>query len=209
MDSSWANAKLLMIDADLQLICEPKYFRAHAQRNGLLIALGDDVDCVFGYNLNIPRFEEIVCRNLPFIVDAVFSRHVSYATLYKLIQILRIDKLRTLYDRLESEVLKRVRQNKYKAFWLLVALIKTKQKVDGDISNLENVVYARYFSPNKKGYIEARFLKSFIKEFDTHDKMRLFKHCLEHRECKDTYGVKMLDAFFSVCPEYEKYSILK
>lgn len=206
--NKYEKYQIATINILLEEVIKKTYLRSYNKRNTIIAAIEDTISFK-GHQLGLKWLCGIVREQIPKIIESVFNRTVNYSTLNKIIEILQISKIYKLYTILEPEIISKVKRNKFKSFWLFITLIKTKLKLKRETLTLEDIFHLRYLTPNKNGVISSLFLENFINEVPRYNKQKMFKHCLKYRQYTDTYGIGLLDVFFSICPEYKKYSFIK
>lgn len=197
------------LETILDTIQQPYYLRAYKARDELLFELSTIMISLSGKAKINTLVRKVIINKIPNLLDAVQKRKVCYSTLERIIEILDISRCKTLYLFLESDILGRVKKNKYKAFWLMLILLKTKIALDNNTLNLETVLFERYLKPNRNKKIDTNFLECYIKSVPTFNRKMLFRHCLRYRQYTDSYGNNILDILFKICPEFEKFQSMR
>lgn len=197
-------ADMKSLEELIEELQKPEYYRAYKKRDELIEQIRTTA-------LEL-RKSQLVCVGKKIIRRLylrVKHKRIAYTSFHKLIEILRIYDAPELYYYLHDIVLADVRENKYESFWFLVTLLKIKHRIDGDTERLQEIYIERYLLPNQNSRIDSKFLSTFVTEFPTYDRSKLFRHCIRYRQYHDTFGDGLLKIFLGLNPEYKKFLLLE
>lgn len=197
-----ANMKILI--QLLEEIQHPTYLRAYKKRDAKIEEIK-----IAAKDLRKSQLFSVGQKIIKSLYFRVRQKRLSFSTLYKLLDILRIFEMPELYRILEDEIIGFVHENKYKAHWFLILLLKIKNKMDGDTGLLQDVYINRYLLPNRSGRIDSSFLYDYYDNIKFLDRSKLFRNCIKYKERSDSYGKNILFVFYELYPEYKKYSVLE
>lgn len=197
-------ASIIPLQNLLEDIQQPKYLRSIKARTSRLAEINKAA--------HVLRKSQLECVGRKFVhrlMLAVRFGRMNYRTFYKLVDALRVHEITSVYFLLHNKILAFVRQNKYKARWFMIFLLKLRHKRDGDTKRLQDIFLERYLTPSADyARIDSTFLNMFLQEFPQFDRNKLFRHLIRYKKVKDTFGKSVLATFFEVCPEFSKYAIL-
>lgn len=198
-------ASIVNISNLLDEIQQPLYIHATNARTNKLIAIQKAAN-----ELRKAQLECVGRKYVYKLMTGVRFGRVNYRTFYKLVDILRVHET-SAYFILHHKILDFVTVNKYKARWFIVFLMKLRHKRDGNTKHIQDVFIKRYLSPKNdlSARIDSTFLNMFVQEYPSFDRTKLFRHLVNYKNAKDSYGKNVLSTFFEICPEYSKYAILE
>lgn len=180
------------------------YFRAYKKRDALITKIEHHID-----QLDNKTLAKYSAKYIRLFVVAVAERRMRLSTFNSLMQAFSIARNAKALRLLEKIVLSGVQKSKWKHFWLLLSVIRIKHEAKKSSIDLERNLISWYLKPNRQNKVYSTFLSNYIKHVPSFNRDLLFKHCLKHKHARDSYNKEMIDVFISICPEYEKYRIMK
>lgn len=196
-------ADITNLVALLDEIQKPTYVHATKARTNKLTAIEKAAK-----ELRKTQLERVGRQYVYKLMLAVRFGRMNYRTFYRIVDYLRIHET-SAYFIIHHKIISFVAENKYKARWFMIFLLRLRHKRDRDTKSLQDIFIDRYLTPRDNyARIDSTFLNMFVKEYPEFDRGKLFRHLVVYKKAKDSFGKEVLSTFFEICPEYSKYAIL-
>ncbi len=150
------------------------------------------------------EFSEKICNIIPDLFSLRNSRKISYSILTDIIiSCMKKDDYK-IYNYLETYVLTEVNKNKIYNFWEFITLCNVKNKLFGNIDDLEDFYIKKYLEKSRFQTINSRFLIDFSLNVKC-NKRKILDYIVAQKPFANEYVIRR---FIELNDELSKFALL-
>lgn len=180
-----------------------KYYSASKIRNflignykGLILSLSaDEYDFI----------KQNILQQIPKLINERNSRKIAYSLLSQIIEYSCYHSDIEIYDTYEKEILRLAENNKEKYLYHMITLAQTRNKILGDVKNIEDFFIEKYLSLSRINSINYKYLMDFTTNVQSVNKRKFLTHLFR---CKPFRNDFIINSFILQHEELQKLGTL-
>lgn len=195
--------KIERVFALLRELRSGRYYAASNFRSWLVVCYKDLVASLPPKDYQ--KLKQAVLLDVPKLIQERESRIIAYSLLSDIISYSCVEDLE-IYKTYENEIINLANTNKDKYFYHVITLARTKRKVIGDISDIEDFFIQKYLQPSRIKSINFQYLTDFSTNVPAVNKRKLLAHLFKCKPFKD--DKQFINRYIASYEELKKYAVL-
>jgi hypothetical protein len=201
-----SNTSLPKLDRTLALLRELRSGRYHAASNLRTYLVGVYKDLVISLHPeDYAKLKQLILLDIPKLIEERESQKIAYSLLSNIIAYSCVGDTE-IYKTYEFAILNLAKTNKDKYFYHVITLACTKNKVLGDISDIEDFFIEKYLQPSRTKTINYQHLTDFSINVPAANKRKLLAHLFKCKPFRD--DKQFINRYIASHDELKKYAVL-